>query len=166
MLSRDHRNLHLSRLDSGYRRCRSQAQGNGYLHLNHRRNAFTLVELVVVIMILGILAGIAAPKLLNTSKTATDNGLRQTLSIVRDAIELYAAENSGNLPPCANATSSLQDALQLYIRGSFPVCPVKCGACFAPRSSQGWWLPWGRVRGTLLAPESSARRVFRNRPWR
>jgi prepilin-type N-terminal cleavage/methylation domain-containing protein len=93
--------------------------------MNYRRNAFTLVELVVVIMILGILAAVAAPKLLNTSKTATDNGLRQTLSIIRDAIELYAAENGGSLPPCANATTSLQAALDDYIRGTlFPKCPV------------------------------------------
>ena len=91
--------------------------------MNHRRNAFTLVELVVVILILGILAGVAAPKLLNTSKTATDNGLRQTLSIVRDAIELYAADQ-GTLPPCANATTSLQDALKPYIRGTFPSSPI------------------------------------------
>ena len=92
--------------------------------MNNRRNAFTLVELVVVIMILGILAAVAAPKLLNTSKTATDNGLRQTLSILRDAIELYAAENGGTLPPCVNATTSLQVALAPYIRGAFPKCPV------------------------------------------
>jgi len=91
--------------------------------VNHRRFAFTLVELVVVILILGILAGIAAPKLLNTSKTATDNGIRQTLSIVRDAIELYAADQAA-LPPCANATTSLQDALIPYIRGTFPASPV------------------------------------------
>ena len=92
--------------------------------MNNRRNAFTLVELVVVIMILGILAAVAAPKLLNTSKTATDNGLRQTLSILRDAIELYTAENGGNLPPCADATTSLQTALNDYVRGAFPKCPV------------------------------------------
>jgi len=92
--------------------------------MNSRRNAFTLVELVVVIMILGILAAVAAPKLLNTSKVATDKGLRQTLSIVRDAIELYAAENGGNLPPCADATSSFQDAVKDYIRGTFPKSPV------------------------------------------
>ena len=59
-----------------------------------RRAAFTLVELVVEIMLLGILAGVAAPKLLNTSRQATENGLRQTLAVVRDAIELYAAQNS------------------------------------------------------------------------
>ena len=51
------------------------------------RSGFTLIELVVVIMILGILAGVAAPKLLTVSADATDNGLKQTLSIVRDAIE-------------------------------------------------------------------------------
>ncbi len=92
--------------------------------MNKNRNAFTLIELVVVILILGILAGVAAPKLLNTSKTATENGLKQTLSIVRDAIELYAADNGGSLPPCANATTSLQTALAPYIRGQFPVAPV------------------------------------------
>ncbi len=93
--------------------------------MNNRRNAFTLVDLVVVIMILGILAAVAAPKLLSTSKVPTDNGLRQTLSIMRDAIELYAAENGGSLPPCANATTSLQDALDDYIRGTlFPKSPV------------------------------------------
>lgn len=91
--------------------------------MNHRRSAFTLVELVVVILILGILAGVAAPKLLNTSKTAKENGLRQTLAIVRDAIELYAADQ-GALPPCANATTSLQDALKPYIRGTFPSAPL------------------------------------------
>jgi type II secretory pathway pseudopilin PulG len=38
------------------------------------------MELVIVVMILGIIATIAAPKLLGTSQEATDNGLRQTRS--------------------------------------------------------------------------------------
>lgn len=88
-----------------------------------QRKAFTLVELVVVIMILGILAGVAAPKLLNTSTQATENGLRQTLSVVRDAIELYAAQNSGNLPPCTATGADFRTALEPYLRGEFPASP-------------------------------------------
>lgn len=89
-----------------------------------RRGAFTLVELVVIILILGILAGVAAPKMFNTSATATDNGLKQTLGIVRDAIELYAAQNGGQFPPCTGTGTDFRGALQQYIRGPFPKCPV------------------------------------------
>lgn len=88
----------------------------------NKRQGFTLVELVVVVMILGILAAVAAPKLLGTSGTATDNGLRQTLAVVRDAIERYAAENGGDFPGTNAATFTSE--LTPYLRGTFPTCPV------------------------------------------
>ena len=92
--------------------------------MNAKRSGFTLVELVVVIMILGILAAVAAPKLLSTSGEATDNGLKQSLSIIRDAIELYAADNGGALPPCTGTGADFRTAMEPYIRGQFPVSPV------------------------------------------
>jgi prepilin-type N-terminal cleavage/methylation domain-containing protein len=87
---------------------------------NSRRTGFTLVELVVVIMILGILAAVAVPKLLTTTNTATENGLRQTLAVVRDAIELYASNNGGKLP----GGDTLKEDLKPFLRGDFPKCPV------------------------------------------
>jgi len=87
-----------------------------------KRKGFTLVELVVVVMILGILAAVAAPRLLGTSGTATDNGLRQTLSVVRDAIERYAASHNGDFPGTDETTFKTEIAPLL--RGAFPTCPV------------------------------------------
>jgi general secretion pathway protein G len=91
-----------------------------------RRPGFTLIELVVVIMILGILAGVAAPKLFSTSSSATDNGLKQTLAIVRDAIELYAAKY-GSLPNPADS-DAFKSAVAEFMRGTFPTCPVGISA--------------------------------------
>jgi len=77
-----------------------------------------------VVMILGILAAVAAPKLLNTSGAATDNGVMQTLAVVRDSIERYAAENAGQLPGDSGTEADFKSDLQEYLRGSFPICPV------------------------------------------
>ncbi|TWU29463.1 type II secretion system protein [Bythopirellula polymerisocia] len=95
--------------------------------MSHQKNAFTLIELVVVILILGILAGVGAPKLFSTSGVATENGLRQTLSVVRDGIELYSADNAGSFPTCTGdgtGAGNFHDLMKTYIRGDFPTCPV------------------------------------------
>jgi prepilin-type N-terminal cleavage/methylation domain-containing protein len=89
-----------------------------------KHKGFTLVELVVVVMILGILAAVAAPKLLGTSSSASENGLRQTLAVVRDAIERYAAEKGGALPGDATTETDFKNDIAPYLRGSFPICPV------------------------------------------
>jgi general secretion pathway protein G len=90
-----------------------------------RRFGFTLVELVVVVMVLGILVAIAAPKMLNITGDATDNAVRQSLGVLRDAIENYAAQNAGTYPGTDQAT--FKAALKDYVRGPFPKCPVGPG---------------------------------------
>ena len=90
-----------------------------------RRGAFTLVELVVVVLILGILAVIAAPIVISNSAEATDNGLRQTLSVVRGAIEMYRAENMGAFPGASDGNeATFKSDLAPYLRGPFPAGPT------------------------------------------
>ena len=92
--------------------------------MNNRRSGFTLVELVVVIMILGILAAIAVPKLINTTGIATDNGLKQTVHTVRDAIEYYSSQNAGAFPGADGNEATFKSDIKKYLRGEFPKCPV------------------------------------------
>jgi general secretion pathway protein G len=112
------------------------------------RAAFTLVELVVVVMILGILAAIAAPKLLGTSQKATDHGARQTLAVIRDAIDMYVAEHNGVLPGADGIESTFKVEIRPYLRGSdFPMCTVD-----ASKFNDIWMMSGGDVPGSTAAP--------------
>jgi general secretion pathway protein G len=79
--------------------------------------------LVVVILILGILAGVAGPKLFDTSGRAIDNGVKQSLAVVREAIEVFQAANGGRLPGSNGDEATFKAEISPYVR-KFPVLPV------------------------------------------
>lgn len=64
----------------------------------NKRAAFTLVELVVVVLILGIIATVAVPRVIRSTANAQESALKQDLSAIRSGIELYASDHNGTFP--------------------------------------------------------------------
>ncbi|GIW73779.1 MAG: hypothetical protein KatS3mg103_0301 [Phycisphaerales bacterium] len=62
------------------------------------RKAFTLVEILIVVVILGILAAIVIPQFTNASEEAQTSSAASQLSTVRNQIELFRVRNNGQAP--------------------------------------------------------------------
>ena len=77
--------------------------------MNRSRSAhgFSLVELVIVVVIVGLLAAIAIPRFSRGAAGATDSALAGDLAVLRNAIEMYAAEHNGNFPAAATFSDQL-----------------------------------------------------------
>lgn len=68
------------------------------------KSGFTLVEILIVVVILGILAAIVIPQFTEASTEAKTSSLVTDLSSVRSQIELYKIQHNDNLPGVANGT--------------------------------------------------------------
>ena len=67
------------------------------------RGGFTLVEILIVVVILGILAAIVVPQFTNASEEAKTSRLMQDLQTVRSQLELYKIQHTGDLPGSTSA---------------------------------------------------------------
>ena len=76
-----------------------------------RDRAFTLVELLVVIIIIGILAAVAIPQFGDASTDAKVAALDQNLATVRSAIELYYYQHNSTYPGTAASHKATESAV-------------------------------------------------------
>jgi len=63
-----------------------------------RPRGFTLVEILIVVVILGILAAIVIPQFSNASNTARANTMLEHLRVIRTQIEMYYVQHNEQYP--------------------------------------------------------------------
>ena len=79
-----------------------------------KRSGFSLLELVIVVSIIGIIAAIAIPRFSRATAGATDAALTGDLAVMRNAIDMCAAEHGGTFPTVAD----IEDQLTTYTDAS------------------------------------------------
>ena len=62
------------------------------------RRGFTLVEVMIVVVVLAIIAGLVLPQFGDSTKNAKTNSARFNLREMRSQIELYRQHHDGRLP--------------------------------------------------------------------
>lgn len=70
------------------------------------QGGFTLIEIMVVVMILGLLAALAAPKFLSFGDRAKQEAARTQVKALADAVQLFKLDN-GRLPTSGEGLTAL-----------------------------------------------------------
>ncbi len=116
------------------------------------RQAFTLIEILIVVVILGILAAIVIPQFTDASQEAMRSSLQTQLQTIRSQVELHNVQNPASVfDPLAQPAGQEWDQLVVgdYLQ-SPPKNPLQDGSisvAAAPAMGVGWtWsdpLGWG-----------------------
>lgn len=77
------------------------------------KSGFTLVEILIVVVILGILAAIVIPQFTEASTEAKTSSLVSDLQTVRSQIELYKIQHNDALPGTVSGVT-FENAMTMY----------------------------------------------------
>lgn len=85
--------------------------------MRRHEGGFTLVELMVVMLIIGVLAAVAIPRFVAAIRSAREAALKEDLHVMRDSIESYTMDKN-------KAPQSLDDLVQAGYLKSIPQDPM------------------------------------------
>src|ERR1700750_1796376 len=81
----------------------------------NRAHAFTLVEILIVVVILGILAAIVVPQFSNASLVARENTLKDDLRYLRTQVMVYKAQHLDMAPGYPGGSSAATPTEASYL---------------------------------------------------
>ena len=82
------------------------------------KNAFSIIELIFTIVVIGIIASVAVPKLMSTKTSAQVASLKQDITTITTSIQSYYLVN-GNIDKISdaiNVNSSVWDILDTEVK--------------------------------------------------
>jgi general secretion pathway protein G len=91
-----------------------------------RRSAFTLIELLLVLVILGVLAAIVVPKLAGRSEDAKIKATKAEIAIIGGALDTFEVDN-GRYPTTEEGLRALVEKpanvenWRPYLKGGLPI---------------------------------------------
>jgi prepilin-type N-terminal cleavage/methylation domain-containing protein len=86
--------------------------------MKNRKQGFTLVEIMIVVMIIGLLAAIALPGFARARATSQKNACINNMRQIESAIDQFAIENGG-----IGTTAVTVGGLTPYLK-DWPACPI------------------------------------------
>src|SRR3954451_14381304 len=80
-----------------------------------KRSAFTLIEILIVVIILGILAGIVIPQFSNASHVTRENTMREDLRYMRTQIMAFRLQHRDVCPGYPGGNTAASPASDVFV---------------------------------------------------